>query len=581
MRRKAITAAGALLLGMNIFHAENVFTVTPFDKGLSFGALNRNDEVLQILNLECGEYALIGEIAGNIVEYEMVTGKRRHCRNIYSEYEYLLANDDTLYVRIFNDGFAWKKKGDSTIELVDPVHTWLQEWTDCYEQFYNKDMDLRPGIRIGYPALFEFCDGYFGLLTESGITSDEAGTSMFELGGNRFNLKADGCEDGGWQTFIAGSLSDIVESTLVSDNSAGSRLNDTSWIEPGVAAWIYWAYNHGSNDFEIIRKYIDFAAELRLPYVLIDAGWDEMKDGFTVADAIAYALSKDIGPLIWYNSSVGWVDGAPGPKFRLNTPEDLEKEFTWCEEIGVRGVKIDFFSGDTNLNWKYMEQLLEAAACHNLLVNFHGAPLPRGWQRTYPNLITTEAVYGEEWYNNLPVLTGNAACHNATLPFTRNVVGSMDYTPCAFSDSQHPHITTDAHELALTALFESGIQHLADRPESFLAQPRQVRDFLSALPAAWDETLLLGGYPGEYVILARKKGDNWWISLINGTDSDVEINGIDYSRLGVHSGEYIVEIFEDNIPGCSDKWKITKSSQLPDSFTLLPRGGVVMTIIKT
>ncbi len=118
---------------------------------------------------------------------------------------------------------------------------------------------------------------------------------------------------------------------------------------------------------------------------------------------------------------------------------------------------------------------------------FHGVTIPRGWQRTYPNLVSMEAVYGAEWYNNVPTFTDKAARHNATLPFTRNVIGSMDYTPCAFTDSQHPHITTDAHELALTVLFESGIQHLADRPESFLAQPDVIRGFLSELPAAWDD----------------------------------------------------------------------------------------------
>ena len=135
-----------------------------------------------------------------------------------------------------------------------------------------------------------------------------------------------------------------------------------------------------------------------------------------------------------------------------------------------------------------------------------------------PNLLSTEAVYGAEWYNNKPTLTKRAAAHNATLPFTRNVIGSMDYTPCAFTDSQHPHITTHAHELALTVLYESGIQHLADRPESFLAQPQEVRDYLGTLPTAWDETLLLSGYPAQSVVMARRKGTTWYICGINGTD---------------------------------------------------------------
>ena len=132
----------------------------------------------------------------------------------------------------------------------------------------------------------------------------------------------------------------------------------------------------------------------------------------------------------------------------------------------MAGVKIDFFSGDSQMNMDYCIDLLQDAARHHLLVNFHGATIPRGWQRTYPNLLSTEGVLGAEWYNNNGALTSRAARHNATLPFTRNVIGPMDYTPCAFSDSQNPHITTNAHELALTVLFESGLQHLADSPRA-------------------------------------------------------------------------------------------------------------------
>ena len=134
----------------------------------------------------------------------------------------------------------------------------------------------------------------------------------------------------------------------------------------------------------------------------------------------------------------------------------------------------------------YYIDLLEDAARHKLLVNFHGAAIPRGWQRTYPNLMSVEAVYGSEWYNNKPTLTDNAAWHNCTLPFTRNVIGPMDYTPCTFTNSQHPHITTDAHELALLVIFESALQHLADRPEGYRQQPVEVQNFIRYLPVAWE-----------------------------------------------------------------------------------------------
>lgn len=226
-----------------------------------------------------------------------------------------------------------------------------------------------------------------------------------------------------------------------------------------------------------------------------------------------------------------------------------------------------------------MAELLECAARHNLLVNFHGATIPRGWHRTYPNLMSVEGVYGAEWYNNVPTFTDKAARHNATLPFTRNVIGPMDYTPCAFSDSQHPHITTHAHELALTVLYESGIQHLADRPESFLAQPEYIRNFLTQLPNAWDDTKLIGGYPGDYAVIARRKGNNWWIAGINGNDTVREIP-LDFNKTGI-TNDYNnkkITLIADYSKGKDSKWEIRTIKDLPQIIRLQPRGGFIITI---
>ena len=368
-----------------------------------------------------------------------------------------------------------------------------------------------------------------------------------------------------------------MESTLVTDVSESNKLKDSNWIHPGVVSWIYWAYNHGSNDYTIIKKYVDMAVALKLPYVLIDAEWDTMKDGYTIEDAVNYAKSQGIKPLIWYNSSVGWVDGAPTPKYRLNKPEDREKEFAWCERIGVAGVKIDFFSGDNLKNMDYCIDLMECAARHHLLVNFHGATVPRGWQRTYPNLLSTEGVYGAEWYNNVGTFTAKAASHNATLPFTRNVIGPMDYTPCAFSDSQHPHITTHAHELALTVLYESALQHLADRPESLLAQPKQVQDFFGQLPTVWDDTRLLAGYPADYVVMARRSGQTWYVAGINGTD---EQKTITFSLRDILSSAHGQATVYTDSGNTDEPWRITSmtANQLPASMTCQPRGGFVIVV---
>ena len=194
-------------------------------------------------------------------------------------------------------------------------------------------------------------------------------------------------------------------------------------------------------------------------------------------------------------------------------------------------------------------------------------------QRTYPNLLSTEGVYGAEWYNNVATFTAKAAAHNATLPFTRNVIGPMDYTPCAFSDSQHPHITTHAHELALTVLFESGLQHLADRPESFLAQPQEVKNFLGLLPTVWDETRLVGGTPAEYTVIARRSGKTWYIAGINGTDNNKTID----LDLGFIQRFRTISLFADS--GTADNpWRINKVNALPKSIDCLPRGGFILVV---
>ena len=548
-------------------------------------------------------------------DYQMLSGKRLHCTNEANEYRC-----GSLVLRMYNDGIAFRTENQQqaansqlpAYRIPEGTRRWMQQWCDSYEGFFPMTTTYKvapipsySGIsksaegwnnRWGYPALLEVRskkeeakgdNGIFVLISEANIEHGQSASCLYN-DGELFRvtpavqqLPLHSERAGGevphtpWRVAIIGTLKDVVESTLVTDVSEPCKIADTSWIHPGVVSWIYWAYNHGSNDYNIIRQYVDMAVALKLPYVLIDAEWDEMdklasNEGKTIEAAVAYAKAQGIKPLIWYNSSVGWVNGAPGPKFRLNKPEDREREFAWCEKMGVAGVKIDFFSGDDQRNMDYCIDLLESAARHHLLVNFHGATIPRGWQRTWPNLMSTEGVYGAEWYNNVATFTNKAACHNATLPFTRNVIGPMDYTPCAFSDSQHPHITTNAHELALTVLFESALQHLADRPESYLSQPREVQQFFGQLPSVWDETRFVSGYPGESVVLARRRGDTWYVAGINGTDQEKTLS----VSLGFVKGKTIT-LFADGNP-----WLISSPAKLPTQITCRPRGGFVMVVRK-
>jgi hypothetical protein len=240
-----------------------------------------------------------------------------------------------------------------------------------------------------------------------------------------------------------------------------------------------------------------------------------MTNGGNVEDAAKYALSKGVKPLIWYNSGGDHTYVNSTPKDRMLTHESRVEEFTRLRKLGFAGVKIDFFESEKQNMIRYYLAILEDAAKFEMLVYFHGCIVPRGWARTYPNLMTYEAVRGAEWYNNGPEFTATAPEHNTILPFTRNVVGAMDYTPVTFTNSQFPHLTSYGHELALSVVFESGLQHFADRPEGYSLLPDAPKTFLKEVPNAWDETRLLDGYPGKDLIMARRKGAAWYLGGIS------------------------------------------------------------------
>lgn len=562
----------------------------------SFGIITSNDD---------GNLFLSEVSDGRKIEdhYEMLSGKRKNCHNEATEWTYTFKDGQDrkvdLIFRLYNDGVAFRYKlydldkvrinGERTQYRVNSgLKRWMQKYDMSYENFFPETTGETGEVKHwAYPALFQVSDEAWMLLSEAGISRNQSASSLkatdersvYQVSPAANEAVISGEWVSPWRVAMIGSLSDIVESTLITDVSEPCKLDDTDWIRPGVVSWVYWAYNRGSKDYQIVKQYIDMADKLKLPYILIDWEWDVMGNGGNIDDALAYARERQVRTLLWYNSSTAWTtNGAGGPLYKLNAPADREKEFSWLEDHGVAGVKIDFFSGDTQETMDYCLDLLESAADHHLTVNFHGATLPRGWQRTYPNLMSVEAVYGAEWYNNAPVLTNKAASHNATLPFTRNVVGSMDYTPCTFTDSQHPHITSNAHELALTVVFESALQHLADRPEGYLSQPEEVRHFFGELPTVWDDTKLLSGYPGHYVVMARRKGNKWYIGGLNGSDQKQTLT-VDCSFLG--KKKRTVLSFEDS--GNPDQpWQISEKENKrwskPFSVECQPRGGFVWVI---
>lgn len=375
-----------------------------------------------------------------------------------------------------------------------------------------------------------------------------------------------------------GSLADIVASTLVDDVAKPSVLKETSWIKPGLVSWNYWSSNHGTKDYKIVTEFADLAANMNWPYTLLDWEWDAMGNGGNLNDALTYIESKGVKPLIWYNSGGKHTGVTATPRDRMLTHEARMEEFAKLKKLGVAGVKIDFFESEKQDMIKYYLDILEDAAKFDMMIYFHGCIVPRGWSRTYPNLMTHEAVRGAEWYNNGPDFTMAAPEHNATLPFTRNVVGPMDYTPVTFTNSQFPHVTSYGHELALSVLFESGFQHLADRPEGYYSLPDPAKNFLRSLPNAWDDIKLLDGYPGKDAILARRKGDNWYIGGVSaGLRESRKTLKFDFLTA---NRKYKLTLIAD---GAHDKALVTQymvvDNQSAVDVKMLRRGGFAASII--
>jgi hypothetical protein len=549
-------------------------------------------------------------------KYKMICGKRLLCENFGTEKIFSFQNSNhqplNIVFRVYNDGIAFRYEFPNhsdaiknisdeatTYVLPDSTNRWMQPFEAAYERFYplNKTgFDEQGKQEWGYPALFKVNNqSIWGLISEAGISENNCGARLSNLENkNQYRVvyPSTGKKklqtgvfatlpwNSQWHTIILGNLSTIVESTLITDVSKPNTLKETGWIKPGPASWIYWANNNGSKDYKKVVEYVDGAVAMHWKYILIDWQWDIMSNGGDVVDAINYAQSKNIKPWLWYNSSTlaidtannanGWYKYAT-PFDRLNTAEKRKKEFSWLHKIGVYGIKVDFFAGDQQEIMKYYVDILKDAARYQLMVNFHGATLPRGWARTYPNLMTMEAVYGAEWYNNGPLMTGKAASHNTTLPFTRNVIGSMDYTPVTFSNSQHLHITSYAHELALSVVFESGLQHFADKPSAYESLPREPREFLQNFPTAWNDTKLIDGYPGEKIIIARRQKNEWYIGALNGKNtSQTLVVHFNFLKAGTYELQLIKD-GKDDKSFSSEKIKIKKADTL--KVDCLAQGG--------
>ncbi len=520
-------------------------------------------------------------------KYSLLHGKRRENNSLSNQLTLHFNNTSgsklDIVLRAYNDGVAFRynfpEESTKLYTVINEIttfslpkngnafmlpHAEAGEWWPAYEQYFMKDIEIGTPSpnKAGwsFPTLFEINDSnYWVLLSEAGLDKTFYGSRLKQNADNgvysiRMPDEGEGLGVGDvhpistlpwatpWRVIIMGeSLKPIVESSMITHLSPPSVIKKTDWIKPGRASWSWWSDGKSPRNYKKLIEFIDYSAEMGWEYSLVDANWPELGDE-KIRKLVNHANSKSVGVLFWYNSGGKNNTVTEEPRDRMQEQSIRRKEFKYLQEIGAKGIKVDFFHSDKQDRIQQYIGIIEDAADFQLVVNFHGCTLPRGWSRTYPNLLSMESVKGEECYGFDKNYPKNAPWHNTILPFTRNVVGPMDYTPVAFSDDNHPHLTSNAHELALSVLYESGLVHFADGLESYRSVPEEVTDFLKIVPVTWNKIKFIEGYPGKYAVLARQNNDDWYIAGINGDTKNKTVK-INLSFLG--EGEFDMLLIKD------------------------------------
>jgi len=524
-----------------------------------------------------------------------------------------MANDRrvSVVVRVADDGVAFRyvipdKRGSLLLQseatgfkVPAGSTAWVapqqvpDRYSPAYEDFF---VEVPSGTNAptpsgwAFPALFRIDGGkHWLLISESGVDESHCGSRLAtEAEGGLYRIRLPEVNEGmgvgvveprgetpwalPWRVLIVGgTLAKVVESTLVSDVAPPSTLASTGWIKPGRASWSWWSDDDSPKDEAKLKDFIDLAGEMGWEYSLVDANWNFMPEG-TIQRLVEYARPKNVGILLWYNSGGPHNDVTEAPRDRMHRQDVRRKEFQKLREWGVKGVKVDFWHSDKQDRIQEYIEILKDAADFQILVNFHGCTIPRGWSRTYPQLIGMEAVLGAEQYKFREKYPERAPWHNIVLAFTRNVIGPMDYTPVTFMDKKYPRLTTDAHELALAVVFETPVQHLADSSKNYRALPEPAKAYLKAVPSVWDETRLVSGDPGVRAVFARRSGKAWFVGGLNGQTTP-QAYDLDLSFLG--DGTYTLSLITDKETRAisSETRTVRRADRV--KITMLPRGGFV------
>jgi len=469
-----------------------------------------------------------------------------------------------------------------------------------YETSYTADdVAGKNGWGEGYtfPCLFRNGDNGWVLVSETGVNGGYCASRLLGHKGGVYTIgfpqegeaNGNGTVSPGialpgetpWRTITVGkTLAPIVETTVPFDvvKPLYSAKGEYTY---GRGSWSWIIGMDGSTNYKEQLRYIDFSAAMGYQSVLVDALWDKQIGRDKIEELAKYGKDKGVALYLWYNSNGYWNDAPQTPRGIMDNAIARRKEMKWMQSIGIRGIKVDFFGGDKQMTMQLYEDILSDANEYGLLVIFHGCTLPRGWERMYPNFASSEAVLASE---NLHFSQGSCdhEAFNATLhPFIRNTVGSMDFGGSALNKYYNAdnaprgsrRVTSDVYALATAVLFQSPVQHFALAPNNLTDSPSWAIDFMKEVPTTWDEVRFIDGYPGKYVILARRHGDKWYIAGVNAQKETLKLK----VNLPMFSNGEKVRLFSDDkaLQGGVKQIEIGKKQELQLSIPC--NGGILIT----
>ena len=469
-----------------------------------------------------------------------------------------------------------------------------------YETSYTADdVAGKNGWGEGYtfPCLFRNGDNGWVLVSETGVNGGYCASRLLGHKGGVYTIgfpqegeaNGNGTVSPGialpgetpWRTITVGkTLAPIVETTVPFDVVKPLYPAKGEYTY-GRGSWSWIIGMDGSTNYKEQLRYIDFSAAMGYQSVLVDALWDKQIGREKIEELAKYGKDKGVALYLWYNSNGYWNDAPQTPRGIMDNAIARRKEMKWMQSIGIRGIKVDFFGGDKQMTMQLYEDILSDANEYGLLVIFHGCTLPRGWERMYPNFASSEAVLASE---NLHFSQGSCdhEAFNATLhPFIRNTVGSMDFGGSALNKYYNAdnaprgsrRVTSDVYALATAVLFQSPVQHFALAPNNLTDAPSWAIDFMKEVPTTWDEVRFIDGYPGKYVILARRHGDKWYIAGVNAQKETLKLK----VNLPMFSNGEKVRLFSDDkaLQGGVKQIEIGKKQEL--QLAIPCNGGVLIT----